>query len=257
MDCTEIVDAALSRFRQGFEVSQEDGGCRVLSPFIRRDGDPFELVVHETRGEYNVSDEGDTLEFLQLSGINTRKNTALDRLVAEVASAHRVTITGGSIVAHARDNEEVGDAVARVLAAMNDLSQFELTRRSVPPRTFDALVEGELVGQGVAYENRVKRRGQVREREFRFGINGQRNMVIEPLRALSPSRAVELAAVLIVSVEDVWKVDPNLTAVAVLDDQRDVWSSRALPDLRGNRIGIVRWSNRHDELPAALYSSDA
>jgi len=253
-DCSELVDAAVAHLRLGFQTARENGVCRVLSPIVRRDGDPFEVFVHPAGDTFEVTDEGDTLEFLQLSGIHTRKNRALDKLIAEVAKAHNVSLRRGAIVATGATTEQVGEAIVHVVAAMNDVSQFELTRRSIPPRTFDTLVEGELVGQNVPYENRVAYRGEIRERTFRFGINGAHRIVIEPFSVRSSTRAVELAAVLIVGVEDVWRREPQLAAVAVLDDRTDVWSKAAVPDLSGSGINVVRWSSRHEELPLAISS---
>lgn len=253
-DCTAYVDSTLRRLRKGFEVVPENSGCRVIAPLLRRDGDPLEVVVLPQEDRFVVSDDGDTIDYLQLSGVNTRRNRAFDRLLSEVRSAHEVSVDRGAISSEASELATVGDAIVRVLAAMSDLSQMELARREMPPRTFDALVEGELVGQGLPYEPRVNYRGAIRERTFRFGINSSRKVVVEPMRAQTSSRAVELAAVLIVSVEDVWNVDPGVAAIAVLDDRRDVWSERALPDLAGRGLNVVRWSERHNQFGPAVES---
>lgn len=253
-ECSSLVDSALAKLRSDFAVSTEDGGCRVVAPILRRDGDPFEVLVRVEGDQFVVSDEGDTFDYLQLSGIKTRKNRALERLVSEIRSAHEVTFEQGAVVVRAEDIESVGSAIVRAIAAMSDISQFELTRREAPPRTFDALVEGELVGQNVPYQPRVTYEGAVRERSFRFGINGSRKTVVEPLRAPNSSRAGELAAVLIVNVEDVWRRNPELAAIAVIDDRTAVWSERAVPDLTISGLNVVRWSLRHQELGPALAS---
>ena len=250
-DCAFLVDETLSAFRQGFDVSQGDGVCRVVTPFQRRDGDQFEIVARPEGSEgwpIRVTDDGATLDYLDLNGIHTDRNRALDRLVGEVVRAHGIQVLQGEIVVYVSRAEEVGAAVLRVLAAMNDLSQFELTRRQREPQTFQDMVAGELVGLGVGYEREVTLPGDVRSRSFRFYINGQRQIILEPLQARDSTRAVERAKSLIVDVMDVWKRQSSLAAVAVLDDQRDVWRDRAIPDLAGFGINTVEWSQRHSQL---------
>ena len=252
MDCSEIVDAALSRLRSDFETSDADVMCRVLSPLERRDGDRFELVVRQIGDRFQVSDDGDTFDYLQLSGVKTRRNRALENLTSEVVTAHDVQLINGAIVVDSRQGD-VGDAIFRVLAAMNDLSQFELNRRVIPPRTFDTLVEGELVGQGVSYQKRIQHQGEIRQRTFRFGINGQRHIVVEPLSARSASRAISLAAVPPGKGGVVWGRVPRRASLACVEDPRDdVWRERSLPDLRGSWVNVVQWAHRHEQLPSAF-----
>ncbi len=250
-ECAQLVDQSLAKLRGGFEVSTSDDACRVITPFLRRDGDRFEITVRSLGVGFWVSDEGDSLDYLELSGINTRTKT-FERLVTEVKKAHHVDIERGAIVVRASNPNEVGDAIVRAIAAMNDLSQFELTRRERTPQAFTELVEAELVGLSTPYEPRVVKQGAVRPRPFAFGINGRLNVVIEPLSATSSTSAVQAADVLIVSVLDVWKVDPTIGALAVVDDRRAVWDDRALPDLEGNGLTVVRWSRRHAEMSNAI-----
>jgi hypothetical protein len=250
--CAPMVERAISRLRDGFVAKPYGAGCRLITPLLRRDGDSFEVTVEPTVDGFLVHDEGESLDYLQLSGIGIRGNRSFERLVTEVQSAHRVLLSRGALTAKVTDESQVGDAVVRILAAMNDITQFELTRRERPPETFDSLVEGELVGLGLPYDTGVVKKGATRDRAFAFGIDSQRNTVIQPLTAGSSHRAVEVADVLIVSTLDVWRIDKTLGAIAIVDDKRNVWEDRALPDLLANGLTVVRWSRRHSEMLPAV-----
>ena len=252
-DCSDLVNASLSALKEGFEVSRDKGTCHIRTPFQRRDGDLFEIFAEgNEQSGIRVSDNGATLDFLDLSGIPTDRSRAFKRLLSEVEKAHDVRLQQGEIVSHANSIDLVGETILRVLAAMNDLSQFELTRRQREPQSFEDLVAGELVGRGVSYAHSAILGGEVRPRQFTFYANSERNIVIEPLQARSQSRAVERANHLIVDVMDVWKRNANLAAIAVVDDVRDVWRANAIPDLEGFGINVVAWSKRHDQLPMML-----
>ena len=250
-ECADYVEATLSALRTGFETKRVDGSCRIYTPLLRRDGDSFVLHVQLVGDAVEISDDGATMDYLEMSGVKTRRNRAFERLVGEVLRAHYVELLEGRLVSYASTLAEAGIAAPRLLAAMNDISQYELTRRERAPTSFPQQVEAELVGLSVPYDKGATLRGSIRDRSFQFFANGRRNLILEPLQANTSARASQVADVLIVSVEDVWQEMPRVGAVAILDDSRQVWQP-ALADLAGFGINVVMWSQRHDTLWGAL-----
>lgn len=75
MNVDNIMRTIISAFSARFDVRERRGGLEVITPYLLHDGTPLRLQVKDAGDGYLLSDDGQLVEYLELSGVdfdNTR-----------------------------------------------------------------------------------------------------------------------------------------------------------------------------------------
>jgi hypothetical protein len=77
-ECERLIADYLRWLKQGLEVSELEGSCRIATPFVDRHNDEIEIYVEKRNGGMHLTDDGYTLADLAASGMtfNTEKRRA-------------------------------------------------------------------------------------------------------------------------------------------------------------------------------------
>ncbi|MEX2230402.1 MAG: DUF1828 domain-containing protein [Dehalococcoidia bacterium] len=249
--CETILRGAEEQFREGFAVRDLGGGaCLLVTPYLRHDNDAITLrVLDEGGGRYVVTDGGQSLDYLRMSGFTTRRNPPFQRFLRELPTTFGVDVDREELVAEC-DEDELSVSIQSVARAALHVSYMVLRRRERVVTSFADRVEVALIEIGAQYESDYEVQGLTKPAHFAFFVNGDRNALVQPLSATSRGAAENKADRFLFKVFDVKERSPDFRFIAVVDDfgaAADLWSTEQLNSLATYSDGLVRWSRNHTE----------
>ena len=221
--CQGIVARYVETLSGGFEFQPATGGCYIVTPFTRPDGEAIELALsHRDDGGLALSDMGDTLGYLYVNGL--RLTQSVLGKAQHIARRHGVSLNRAALAIEGADAAE-GEAVHQLIQAALEVTALIQGRRSVGRVVFDTEVESFIIQSGAVYDVDYKVRGERETHSYKFYVNSARNLLIQPISAASPGAAHAWAERWSYRFSDTTVKDEKLRPMAVLDD-------------RGNRKGI-------------------
>lgn len=253
--CDTIATNIISSFGKGFEVESDDGGCIVITPFLRSNFDHIQFYVETSRGKIAVTDDGDTIGDLFLQGLDVTTEKPIYREIAKIAARYRL-VFHNYVLSTETTEENLGDASLRLLNAMQAVSYLVYKISAKPRSGFVNQVETFLLDQKIAYTPQLVISGNtVKSNKFSYYVNGTRNMLIDAMSAKSINSARTMAIKGVFKWGDVRAAGINMNFAALLDDRsgQEIWrESEALSILYGNFANVVFWSERKDKLVSLL-----
>lgn len=243
--CEKAVEQLIASVRSGFETYPADGGCVIATPFAYPDLASIEIYVREQGDQYVLSDEGETLNMLFVNGLSIEAGGTLVEEAKRVARSHGVTLDDSVVVTRATA-EELGYASARLVNAMQALGYLLYKRRHNSRVRFDEEVEELLLENEVPYRPNYQVHGKANTHRFRFFINSDRNVLLEPISASSVGSARRKAELAAYSCLDIRQVESRYRFAVVIDDRRTLWDTvwsdaEARSALETHVDTVLRW----------------
>ena len=262
--CEARLALAREYLASQFEAYEHAGACFVITPFLRHDNDPVVLRIdEESDGHLIVTDGGETIDYLRLSGFSVRRNAPFQKQLNAIGQSFGVHVEDEEILLET-DEGSFAEALAAVARAAQHTSYLIYRRRERGTVRFEERVEVELISVGAHYERDSTIRGRTGLRRFSFHVNGSTNALLQPLTGTSRDALTSKAERLvfrIIDVQQAAQAADNATLVArpeyrfypVLDDTgraADLWDPRMIETLTTYSDGVIRWSS--DRLRAEL-----
>ncbi len=227
--CDPVIDEYLHALKSEFAIIQGDDECRLVTPYYRPDGDAIEVILRDLgNGQLRLSDAGGTLDYLFLSGLNLDKNKTLYDEALQIARRRGALLDNSEIYLETRPESE-GDALAKLISAIESVTYLIYRRQHRELNPFPDEVAEYLSNNQVEIEPAYKLPGTITPvHTVTIYINSSKNIVIEPLSAMSKPAARTEAEHLYFEVQDIHSRMPNVRFAAVIDDrdeeQTGVWS---------------------------------
>lgn len=268
MTAARSCDVRLALLREHlsaqFAAYEQAGACFVITPFLRHDNDPVTLRIDEDdSGLLVITDGGETIDYLRLSGYAVRRNAPFRKHMAAIEQSFGVQVKDEEILLQT-DEGGVAEALAAVARAAQHTSYLIYRRRARGTATFEERVEVELIGVGAHYERDWVVTGQTGPRRFSFFVDGASGALLQPLSGTSQDAVTSKAERLVFRILDVRAAASALDVPAreyrffpVLDDASragDLWDAKTIAALEQYSDGIIRWSaeSPRAELATAL-----
>ncbi len=246
--CDPIIEKYLNTLKSDFSIIEADAECRLVTPYYRPDGDAIEVVLKELGGErIRLSDDGQTLDYLFLSGLNVEKNKDLLDEAIQIARRCGASLENSEIFIEIGAGTE-GESLAKLISAIESVTYLIYRRQHRELKLFADEVANYLLEHEVKIEKTVTLNGELNPHPVPIYINSTKNLVIEPLSATSPTAARRRAGYLYYDVNDIHKTPTgkNVKFVGVIDDRdeehAEVWSDTAASAiLRAIFVRIFTW----------------
>ena len=240
--CADVVSRYLTQLSADFEISPSDGGCYVVTPFTRPDGEAIEFEIATLPGgRTRLADMGDTLSYLYVNGLTLTRGV-LDK-ARDIAKSYGVSLERNTLVVDVTD-EGAGDEMHRLIQSTLAVTHLIQGRRTGSRVVFDDEVESFIIQTGVTYDSDYRIRGLREAHTFKFHVNSAANLLIQPLSAASASAAHAAAERWAYRFIDAVQQHNHLHPVVVLDDRNTrsgVWTPSAQAPI--NDFAIL-WENR-------------
>ena len=247
--CRTVAEKYLVRLSDDLEVMESKNGCYLLTPFIRPDGEAIGLeLIAQPDGNIRLTDTGETLGYLYVNGL-TLTQTALEK-VKRIATGYGVSCIGNALVID-DDPSLIGDAVHNLIQSVLAVTSLIQGRRANARALFDNEVESFIISVGVTYDFDYRVCGKKEFHNFKFHVNSDRNLLVQPLSSVTESAAHSLAERWAYRFMDTVNNNENWNPVAVLDDRnarRGVWTRQAQAPIADN---AVLWAEK-ERLAAML-----
>lgn len=124
--CSNIITKYLEELGNNFTVQNIDRACFIVTPFLDPSGDAIEIKVEIIKDKVNLSDNGNTYDYLFLNGVELTENRK--RLITMILKNNEAFLHNESeITVVANYNEGFGNAVQRLLRAINSIQYLVYT----------------------------------------------------------------------------------------------------------------------------------
>ena len=247
-------------FSAACDAYQHAGASFIITPLLRQDNDRVTLRIDELKGgRVLITDGGDTIDYLRLSGCAVRTSAPFRKRIHAVGASFGVKIEDEEISLEA-DECDVAEALATVARAAQHMSYLVYYRRVRTAVRFEDRVEAELIGVGARYKRDAEVWGRTGPHRFRFLVNGASNALFQPLSGTSRASLNDKAERLVFRIKDVREAgrearEPSVgehrlfTALRffpVLDDvgrAARLWDRKTVAALEEYSDGLIRWSS--------------
>ena len=129
-NCQTIVQQYVTAISDELEIEPHGDGCVITTPFMRPDGDFVELMAeHSQSGALRITDMGESLTFLHLSGLSLSQRILND--IRRVSTRYGVSLSLNELVVEVSDTSDFNPLHAMIQATMNVSSLIEKRRPNV------------------------------------------------------------------------------------------------------------------------------
>lgn len=254
--CEARLALARAYLSSEFDAYERAGACFVVTPFLRHDNDPVVLRIdEEDDGRLVITDGGETIDYLRLSGYAVRRNAPFQKQLHAIKESFGVQVEEEEILLET-DDDSFAEALAAVARAAQHTSYLIYRRRARGTVRFEERVEVELISVGAQYERDLTVPGRTGPRRFSFYVNGTTNALLQPLSGTSRDALTSKAERLVFRIVDVRGANraqdsdvlvppPDYRFFPVLDDTgraADLWDRRTIDMLDDYSDGLIRWS---------------
>jgi hypothetical protein len=186
--CTIIIKQLFEHLNGWSSVRPLNDGCMVVTPFQHYDHSFIELYVEFREGGYHISDDGETLAMLFVSGLPIDHHSPWFQVVEHIAQDDGVDFEQDILSVQATE-QNLGARVYALIHAIQRVG-FLIYRRSHRKKpTFKEEVETLILKSEVLYAPDYTVRGRANTHTVDFYINSGRNILIDTLSATNASSA--------------------------------------------------------------------
>jgi hypothetical protein len=243
LQCDALIEAYVDWLRRGISARTLEEGCLLITPFLDRHNDHFEVYAYRKGPCIVLTDDGYTLADLRSSGVEL-DTPARKALVDEAFRALGVRVENRALVVEASDHD-VGQKLHFLVQAMLFVNDTFMTARPRVETFFWEDVRQFLDANAIRFTPRVKFSGQTgfdhaidfvvpksatqSERILQTITSPSRNTIMAYLFALTDTRGAREGA---------------SKAYAVLNDREQAVAGDVVDALNQYSVVPLLWSKR-------------
>ena len=244
-ECRELVEQYSEWLKQKFTVTEIDGICEIITPFVDRHNDFLQIYVKKDGNKLIITDDGYTISDLKLSGfdITTEKRK---QVMDSILNGFSARLQGDEIIieANAENFPKKKHNIIQAMLAVNDMF---VMASSMVASVFKEDVESFLRLHEIRFTPSVKFTGKSGyDQSFDFVIPASQKRPERIIKVVNrPDR--QSITMLMFSWEDTKEVRPlKSTTYGILNDTE----FKINPDIESalHQYGIepVPWSKRDE-----------
>lgn len=186
--CTTVIQHLLYYLKGWTDVRPLGDGCMVVTPFQHYDQSFIELYVEFRDGKYIISDDGETLAMLFVSGLTIDKRSPLFDVIEHIARFHDILFEQ-DVLSVSTTEETLGEKVYALIHAIQSVGFLIYCRSHRKRPTFKDEVETLILKTEVIYTPDYTIHGKANTHKIDFYINSGRELLIDTLSAITVSLA--------------------------------------------------------------------
>jgi len=234
-----------------FSCSTVNGYTRIRTPYLYPDGDVIDLFLSKERGDYTLTDLGETLRWLRMQSIGQRRSPKQNKLIQDVCLNHGVELFRGMLMVRVKHSDNFSGDLTRLAQAALRVSDLWFTMRTRAVESITDEVKDFLDGReipSVRGETLPGRSGRSWTVDFHIR-QPRRSTLMCVLSTASRAAARGIAEHVTSEWHDLshLKLGPEAMAfISLFDDSADVWNPEDFR-LVGDLSEVAFWS-KPDEL---------
>jgi len=148
--CDEIVASYVKWLRDGFSVhAVPAGGCSIETPFLDMNNDHIEIFVETVGSDLRLTDDGYTVNNLQMAGVST-ETPKRRQLLENIARGFGAAVEGDELCAYA-SRADVGKKKHALIQAILSANDILFTTREQSAELFKEEVEKFLTQNNILF----------------------------------------------------------------------------------------------------------
>jgi hypothetical protein len=122
VECERLIADYLRWLKEGLQVSELQGSCRIATPFVDRHNDEIEIYIEKRNGGLLLTDDGYTIADLASSGMTFSTDKRKAHLAA-ILNGFGVRQEGDELQVHAtaQDFPQKKHSLVQAMLAVNDM----------------------------------------------------------------------------------------------------------------------------------------
>jgi hypothetical protein len=238
-----------------FACSAHDDRVRIRTPFLYPDGDLIDLFYVERNGSVLLTDLGETVRWLRMQTVASRRSPKQQQMIAEVCINHGVELFKGMLTLRLLPGETLAPAVIRLAQASVRVSDLWFTMRTRAVETLTDEVGDFLADRKIPFERGAKmtgRSGRAWDVDYVTRTPEQTSLVylLSTGSRASARKVVEHAVAAWYDLNYLKVLPQPVKLISLFDDELDVWQEEDFR-LVEQLSTIARWS-RPDEFENEL-----
>jgi len=113
-----------------FTCSSVNEYTRIRTPFLYPDGDVIDVYLKETTGVVTLTDLGESVRWLRMQSLSSRRSPKQQKLVEDVCLTHGLEFFKGMLVLRVKAGETMGKAVTRLAQGALRVADVWFTMRT-------------------------------------------------------------------------------------------------------------------------------
>lgn len=252
---TDLCEGLATTLGELFSCSEVNGYTRIRTPFFYPDGDVIDVFCKEREGVMTITDLGESLRWLRLQSLATRRSPKQNKLIEDVCLNHGLELYRGMITSRMKQGETIASVVIRVAQGSLRVADLWFTTRTRSVESVSEEVELFLAERNIPFDRSealVGRSGRTWKVDFHTRTPKKSSlMYVLSTGSRAAARAVAehtLAAWYDLNALKV--ATQGLQFISLFDDTIDVWTSEDFRLVEEFSV-IGRWS-RPDEVAELL-----
>jgi hypothetical protein len=254
VDCTDFVASYLALLNNEFSCTElTDGRTLLQTPYTFSDGDAVEVVLSIRESWLALSDAGEALGRLAMSGVNLSSEGA-DEHISNVTNGYRVTKLANELRIEGRP-EEGPDLLLRLTASMLAIDALQVLRPARRTPQFSERLASYVASLSPDVEKAFELRGRSGAvHRFTAHIGGVEPLLIQGVAggtSEAGTRSVEHAFTMFSDVNTVY-ADRDRKLAVLSDDERG-WRPAHVRLLR--RVALVADWRRREPISQLIHGN--
>lgn len=230
-----------------YSLDSASGWYRIITPFVGLFNDPIEIYLKKEGDNILLSDDGMTIENLELCGVDISRSDKRKEWVNFICANYGIKIGDNKEL---QVNTTMADIVQRkhnLICAIEELSALELTAKHTIASLFREEVQKLLIEQDVIFTPQFIAKGSTGiDFTFDFQIAGRKTeTVIKAFNSLNKMNVPNF----LFSWDDIKQnreriTGKALTGLAIVNDADNDIKSEYLTALRNKGADYILWSER-------------
>jgi len=247
-DCSELVEGYLRWLRSNISTCKVGEACEITTPFLDRHNDYVQFYVQRDNGRYRLTDDGNTIRDLELSGVDF-SSAKRARILDVALNGFGVAKKGDELTVDSAADElpQKQHALLQAILAVNDMF---MTARTTVATLFHEDVEQYLRANRVRFTPKVQFIGQSHlMHNFDFVVPASDEAPERIIRAINHPDRDNITSMLFAWSDTKTVRPPDSKAYAFLNDEERSPPGALLSALREYQVEPVLWSHRDEIAP--------
>ncbi len=246
-DTRSLIDSYIEWFKEGIRLEEIEDSCEIITPFVDRNNDAIVIYLERSGDEYYLTDDGDTLAELWLSGVEIKGKR--EKIMTTILNGFGVERKDDELVVKTskKDFPRKKHDLIQAILSINDM--FMLSRHIVRGLFFEQ-VKSFLQNNEVHFGISITLKGKSgMDHNFDFHIAPARDKPEILIQAIGRPEKQTIITKVLFPYEDVRAKRPTPVEIyAFLNDEDEDVSSDLTSYISNSGGNPVPWSKRESVL---------
>lgn len=243
-----LVDSYVDWIREGLSIREVSGGWHeIVTPFLNHRNDMIELYMKKEGEQILLSDAGNTLSELKLSGLDIDKSPKRLEELNTILRSFGLFKNQNKDIQVKTDAKRFAETKHRLIQAILSIDDmFLLSEPKVKSFFSEDVCDFFEINDVVFMKDTIFTGKSGFSHKFDFALPKIKNRNETAIRAINSPRK-DIVGSALWTIQDTQLIRPNTEGLVILNDQNEI-SSDIFSALEEYKVPYLKWSKRKEKL---------